>query len=206
MELLVTNDHFFRRRFYPLLAVLETYLAFRGGNVVHLDLNNPLSLGISEANTLINVPFANGITRLNDSTIAVASSSMNAVFLYTLTRSISKPRLPKLSQIRTIALAFHPDNLSVDGDGKLLISGHPHSPTLGKVSKSSALCNSDTTMGKESCEKGLSWVAEWSESDGLKTLFAGDEYGTSATAVRDVGRKIGVVAGLYAKGLYMWET
>lgn len=204
-ELLVTNDHFFRRRFYPRLAVLETYLAFRGGNVVHLDLNNPLTLGIAELNVLTNVPFANGIAQLNDSTIAVASSSMNAVFLYALTRPEKTPRVPKLVQIRSIALAFHPDNLSVDGNENLLIAGHPHGPTLEKVSKGSALCNSGTTAGEEACEKGLSWVAEWSESGGLKTLFAGDEYGTSATAVRDVGRKIGIVSGLYAKGLYMWE-
>lgn len=205
-ELLVTNDHLFQRRWHPLLATLETYLAFRGGNVVWIGLNDPLSLGIYDTKALASVPFANGIARLAKDHIAVASSTMNAIYVYNLERELKAPRAPKLVQIRSIALAFHPDNLSVDGDGKLLIAGHPHSPTLTKVSKTAAFCNSGTTAGEEACVKGLSWVAEWSEAEGLKTLYVGDDYGNSATAARDTKRHIGIASGLYSKGLYVWQS
>ncbi|KAK5173861.1 uncharacterized protein LTR77_002542 [Saxophila tyrrhenica] len=203
-EFLVTNDHWFRRRFRPVLALLETYMAFRGGSVTHVKFHSKLADGFGETTVLTQIPFANGITQLNDSVIAVASSSMNTVYLYSMNRTDGSA--PKLKQIRTISVPFHPDNLSVDGNGKLLIAGHPHAPTTEKVSKGNRFCQSNDPAEREKClSKGLSWVAEWSEAERLKTLYAGDEFGTSTTAVRDVKSGMGIITGLYAKGLYVWR-
>ncbi len=205
-EFLVTNDHYFHRRFNPFFALLETYLAFRGGSVIHVKLHPNIADGIKAASNLMQLPFANGIAHLNASTIAVASSSMNTVYLYSITQPASEDSPPYLEQLSSISLPFHPDNLSVDGSGKLLIAGHPHGPTLEKVAKSNRFCHSGVAEEREKCfTEGLSWVAEWSEVEGVKTLYVGDEYGTSTTAVRDVGRGVGVVTGLYAEGVYVWR-
>jgi hypothetical protein len=206
-EILVTNDHYFRRRNNPTLAVLETYLAFRGGSITYVRWSPSAEDGVSEAEVLAHLPFANGIARLNSTTVAVSSSSMGAVYLY----SIEQPeagKSPRLKQIFTIPLSFLPDNLSVDTGGKLLIAGHPHAPSLEEVAKTNRFCQSDEAAEREKCAGArLSWVSEWSEEGGVKALFVGDEYGTSTTAVRDTkgGKGVGVVVGLYERGLYVWR-
>jgi arylesterase/paraoxonase len=46
-------------------------------------------------------------------------------------------------------------------------------------------------------------VAEWSESGGLNTLYknSGEEFCSSSTYARDVGRGVGIVTGLYDRGI-----
>jgi arylesterase/paraoxonase len=39
----------------------------------------------------------------------------------------------------------------------------------------------------------------------LRDLYAGMEYGGSTTAVRDVARNVGIVTGLYEKGIMVWR-
>ncbi|RSL99181.1 hypothetical protein CEP52_009883 [Fusarium oligoseptatum] len=60
---------------------------------------------------------------------------------------------------------------------------------------------------KEYCAKGeaTSGVAEWSEEGGLKHLYSSTEYPTSATAVRDAKRGVGIITGLYANGILVWR-
>jgi arylesterase / paraoxonase len=201
-EILVTNDHYFRRRFWPTMAILETYLAYRGGKVTWVKWN---PTGDVETKKLTRLPFANGIALIDSKTVAVASSSMNSVYLYTLNTYPGSP--PSLSQTKTISLPYHPDNLSVDGKGKLLIAGHPHGPTLAKVAVNNRFCQEQWVKDKPECQaRAPTWVSEWSEAEGLKTLYVGFEYGSGTTAVRDVKRKIGVVSGLYEKGLFVWES
>ena len=48
-------------------------------------------------------------------------------------------------------------------------------------------------------------VAEWGEETGLKVLWMGDEFATGSTAVRDGKRRVGVVSGLYERGLLVWR-
>lgn len=196
-EILVTCDHYFLRKNQPILAQVETYTGIPGGSVVHVDL------GADEAkvNLVTRVPFANGIAQLNTTTFAVASTSTNAVYLYLLSRHDGPPRLTRTA---TISLSFHPDNLSVDGAGNLLIAGHPHGPTFEEVMKDAAARAGDGDKTDEKSWKGSSWVAKWNPSDGLKTLYVGDEYGTSCTAVRDSGRKLGMAVGLYERGVLTW--
>ena len=200
-ELFVTNDHHFLRRHNPVLALLETYLGIPGGSVVHADLGSILE---PKVDMLAKVPFANGIVELNSTALAVASSSMNSVYVYHVERR-SDNGTPQLSKKETIRVPFHADNLSVDKNGKLLIAGHPHGPTLEKVAKNSARCNALGTKNKEGCVKGLSWIAEWSEKDGLKSLYVGDGFGTCSTAVRDVDREFGIASGLYERGVLTWD-
>lgn len=198
-ELLVTNDHYFRIRYKPILAKLETYLGVPGGSVVYIKLASTSTI---HAELLARVPFANGIVRLNETMLAVASPNMAAVYLYSMEHGSS---MPKLTHQRTFRVPFHPDNLSVDGDGKLLITGHPHSPTLEHVSGNSARCNALGTEGKEGCDvKAQSWISEWSEGEGLRTLYVDTEFSTSTTAARDVARDLGFAVGLYERGLMTW--
>ena len=204
-ELFVTNDHNFRRRYNPLLAVLETYLGLPGGSIVHVTLDSVKTGSASSTQLVARVPFANGIVLLNSTTLAVASSSLNAAILYTIDRDDQNAG-PRLSRARTIPVPFHADNLSVDGNGKLLIAGHPHAPTLEKFARKSAFCNDPAQVNNTDCsERGLSWIAEWSEEGGLKTLYSGAEFATSTTAVRDVGRGVGFATGLYERGILAWR-
>lgn len=201
-EFLVTNDHHFRAGKDAKANLLETYLGLPGGSVVHVDLRLPSQANVTR---LARLPFANGIVQLNATTWAVASSSMNSIYLYDLP-SRNGDHVPALELSSTIAMPFHPDNLSIDKDGKLLIAGHPHSPTLGKISKNIAQCNSPGGGKEGDCVQGLSWIAEWGEQGGLTTLYKGRNFGTSSTAVRDVDRRFGLAIGLYERGLLTWDA
>lgn len=200
-ELFVTNDHRFIAEKHPMLTKLETGFGYAGGSVVHIDLK---SIREPKVHTLSKIPFANGIVQLDSSALAVASSSMNEVYIYDIARpSDSGP--PSLTKRNTIQVSFHPDNLRVDQNGKLLIAGHPHALTMEKVAVNAARCNDPNDKVKQGCVKGLSWIAEWSEKDGLRDLYVGDDFGTSSTAVRDVERKIGFAVGLYERGIMVWD-
>ncbi|OAQ77741.1 paraoxonase [Purpureocillium lilacinum] len=218
-ELLVTNDHRFPARDYKLLSKAETFLGPPTGTVVHLKLTPNGQHAVHDARVLARVPFANGVELLNHSTVAVASTSRGAVYLFDLAEDEKKTkkhgeqrlRMKYRTQIRT---PFLPDNLSRASDRRLLIAGHPHPPSLQRFTQTRHVCNGDATELKRAdeetrryCETGTapSWVAEWSDEEGLRSLYAGVEYPTSATAARDVKRGVGIVGGLYAKGLLVWR-
>lgn len=206
-EYLITNNHFFSRRKSAILPLLETYLGVPGGSIVYVDMKPTLIKDAPVIETIGRLGFANGIALFNDSTVAVASSSMASVTLY----SIGKERYrgpPKLMHYQTIKVPLHPDNLSVDGNGKLLIAGHPHAPSMEKLAKNSARCNSVGNESKKGCDriKAPSMISEWSERDRFKTLYAGIDYDSSSTALRDVDRQIGMAVGLYAKGMMVWDA
>lgn len=201
-ELLVTNDHYFTMKQSRLLAQLETYLALPLGTVVHVNLRG----GSVDARVAARVPFANGIEMFNSTVVAVSSTSRSSVLLYTLR---SGGRLEYRSEVR---LPFLPDNLSSAG-GKLLIAGHAHHPTLATFSRTRHKCNDPAELAgatpemKEHCESATatSWVSEWSELDGLRHIYVGLEYPTSSTFVRDHKRNVGIITGLYAKGVMVLE-
>lgn len=86
------------------------------------------------------------------------------------------------------------------------VAGHPHAPTLEKFAKNSARCNGLGKENQEGCDvKGLSWISAWNEEDGLKTLYAGADFASATTAVRDTKRKIGFATGLYERGILTWD-
>lgn len=201
-EFYVTNDHYITKKQSFLLSNLETYLGPPTGTVVHVSLKD------SNINVKVVawVPFANGIEILNSSTVAVASSSRAAIYMFNTSDATT------FKETSRIKLPFLPDNLSGSG-GKLLIAGHGHMPALAKFTQSRRFCNdpfeyerADPTV-KESCLKlqAVSWVSEWSESEGLKHLYVDTEYPSSSTAVKDAGKGVGIITGLYAKGILIWR-
>ncbi|KAJ6437364.1 LOW QUALITY PROTEIN: reverse transcriptase domain protein [Purpureocillium lavendulum] len=228
-ELLVTNDHRFPARDYRILSKVESLLGAPLGTVVHVKLSpgsmsppsgsatSKVKVGVHDARVLAHVPFANGVEVLNGSTVAVAATSRAAVYLFDLKEEDEKKKQTKKDGERRLKMRYRtqiktpflPDNLSLASDGRLLIAGHPHLPSLQRFTQTRYVCNDAAELAiaspetKAYCATGTapSWVAEWSDAGGLKSLYAGVEYPSSATAARDVKRGVGIVGGLYAKGL-----
>lgn len=197
-KLFVTNDHWMRAAVSPLLSKIETFAGIPSGSIVYTDVNDPDSTKI-----LARVPFANGVTLLNATTLAVASSSKAGIYFFTVNVDRS---LVLRNMVRTPAGA---DNISLDSNGALLIAGHPFAPALMSVSQGRAECNFDGTEAqREACRcTSPSWAGEWTEKEGLRSLFADDGslFCSSSTAVRDVKRGVGFVSGLYDKGLFVFR-
>ena len=104
------------------------------------------------------------------------------------------------------SVPFLLDDLSVDGIGKFLIADLSHAPTLEAIAKNSHRCNAYGDKDKQGCElRDLSWVSEWSPEEGLKTLYAGDNFCSAMTGVRDVTRHVGMSVGLYPRGIFTWQ-
>lgn len=205
-EYFITNDHYFSARSSAILSALETYLGIPGGSIVYVKYDPSAMNKPPIVQTLARLNFANGVALLNASTVAVASSSLASVTLYTIDKTNDGPG-PRLSKSRTIQVPFHADNLSVDSNGKLLIAGHPHAPSMEEVAKNAARCDKPDDAPKEHCDhKAPSGIAEWSEQEGLKMLYTGFDFQSSTTALRDVSRRIGMVVGLYANGVMTWRV
>lgn len=191
----MTNDHYIGALTSPLLSKIETFSSLPGGSVVYVDTHEP-----ARSKKLAHVAFANGITMLNSTTVAVASTAKAAVYLYSFDRE--NVGLTLLKQIR---VPFMVDNIAVDSAGKLLMAGHPFALGLMVVSKARARCDA---QGGEEARKACdcttsSWAAEWSEAEGVKTLYKNDgsEFCSSSTFARDAKRNVSIVTGLYDRGL-----
>ncbi|KAI1108806.1 putative paraoxonase [Nemania sp. NC0429] len=214
-ELLVTNNNYFLVRDYPILNKLETNLGLPGGSVVHVDISPVLKdpSASVQATIVTRLAFPNGIELLNDTTVVISSSSRTKVYFFSLSRDGDASSSPKLTPTSSFTVPLSPDNLSVSKDGALLIAGHPHIPSLGKFASSRHVCNSPDELAKadadtrEACAtlSAPSWAARWTEAGGLETLYVDVEYPSSATAARDSERKVGIIAGLYAKGVLVWR-
>jgi arylesterase/paraoxonase len=193
-EVLVTNDHFFTPRAAKWLNKIETYLGLPLGGVTYLDLES------GSATQVARIAFANGIALLNQTTVAVASSSSAKVFLYEIDKSTSPPTL---SYKEPIAMPFWPDNLHMAGE-KLFIAGHAQLSGLTKLSESRQHCGADTKSA--GCDAvAPSYVAQWTREKGVEDVYVGTEiYASSGIAV-DEKRGVGVVSGLYGKGLLIWN-
>ncbi|KAI0130511.1 putative paraoxonase [Xylariales sp. AK1849] len=209
-ELYVTNDHHFLIKDHRFLAQLETYSTLPGGSVVHVNISDPNAVN---ADVVARVPFANGIEMLNQTILAVASTNMREVLFYSVTNAGTPDPTLTLAYQFKVKVPFNVDNLSLSPDGRLLMAGHAHFPTTFKFAKTRYICNDPAEFAradaatKEYCKTGqaTSWVSEWTETGGLKHLYVDTEYPTSATATRDAKRKVGIIAGLYAKGLLVWR-
>ncbi|KAE8824774.1 hypothetical protein CFE70_008849 [Pyrenophora teres f. teres 0-1] len=196
-KLLVTNDHFIGSLTSPLLSTVETFAGVPSGSVVYTDVRN-----MSQTKTLARLPFANGITMLNTTTVAVASSSKPGLYFYTFDAGT-----PSLQFNNFVRAPSGVDNLAVDSTGKLTMAGHPFALELVKVSKARANCDmSGSEEAKKACEcTAPSWAAEWSGEAGFKTLYknSGEEFCSSSAFARDVSRGVGFVTGLYDRGILL---
>ncbi|KAI1818286.1 putative paraoxonase [Poronia punctata] len=212
-EFYVTNNNHFLARDHPLLSKLEIYLGIPLGTVVHVDIAQESPV----ANVVTRVPFANGIELLNSTAAVVASSSKAKLYFFnidtTTTTTTTSQSPPVFKHAFQVSVGFMPDNLSLSKDGGLMISGHPHMPTLVKFTQTRFVCNSPEELSKadeatkEACRTltAPSWAARWTQEGGVENLYADDEYPSSATAVRDSDRRMGIISGLYAKGIFVWK-
>lgn len=210
-EFYVTNQHHFTAREHPLLWAAETYLAPPIATVVHVQI---LENGTVDAAVVARQAYPNGIVLLNETTLAVAASSKRTVYLYTVSAAVDAAQHPSLELADSFWLPFLPDNLAVSkDDGALLVAGHPHLPSLGKFAQTRKICHRPEVLEKQGQEAqavcaetgAASWASEWTPEGGVQHIYAGWEYPTSATVVRDRKRRMGIVAGLYAKGLLVWR-
>lgn len=205
-ELYITNDHYFLIHNRRFLAQLETFLALPFGSVVHIDLTTDTVKKVAR------VSFANGAVVMNGgTTLAVSSTTKVAVYLYDI-----DPKTRALTLKNEVRVPFFPDNLNVALSKKnknaetLLIAGHPHPQSLSAFARSRFLCRSEA--GKEAenvayCSKLVapSWVASWSEKDGLKDIYVGTDFPSSCSAAKDDDRNVGIATGLYADGILVWR-
>lgn len=200
-ELYITNDHAFKIAENPFIAKLETYLAFSGGSVVYYDLKT------DEAKKVASLPFANGVALLPGGKLAVASTSSAAVAVYNI-----NPSTHALTLNLTLKTPHLVDNLKADSSGTLLIAGHPHGPSVSVAATQNRFYDLDGSGDPElkpenERPRAGSWVQSWDgNAEGvLRDLYAGMEFGGSTTAVRDVERNLGIVTGLYEKGIMVWK-
>lgn len=192
-SLLITNDHYFSIRKWPFLSTVEAYLALPIGSIIHLDFSTPDAVSATQ---LARLPLPNGIAMMNETSLAVASTSRPGVYLYEVHRP-SDGKI-KLELKRVIKTRFAPDNLRLDSQGRLLVAGHPHPPSVEKAIQWSKRADSPRDAGVR--PRSPSWVAEW-DGGRARDLYVGEEYGFSSTAVRDVGRGVVVVVGLFERGV-----
>lgn len=195
-EFYFTNDHHFLMKTNAYLSMLETYAALPLGGIVHVMVNNDSSV---TARVVANLAYPNGLTLLNASTLAVALTDSCKVKLFDINNDRS------LVSIADIKVPFMPDNLSSEPNGVLLISGHPHPPSLERLVKHRSQCLK--THQAPNCDKSKapSAVSEWTERDGLRSLYlSAAEYSSSSTAVRDPELRTGIITGLYEEGILVW--
>ncbi|KAI1381968.1 putative paraoxonase [Hypoxylon crocopeplum] len=212
-EFFVTNQHHFTAREHPrLLWAPETYIAPPIASVVHVRI---LENGTLDAAVVARQAYPNGIALFSDTTLAVASSNKRLVYLYSISSGAGVTQThPSLKLASSIWLPFMPDNLAVSkNDGALLIAGHPHLPSLNKFASSRRVCYRPEVLAESEPEAqqmcattgAASWASEWTPEGGVEHIYAGWEYPTSATVVRDREKGVGIVMGLYAKGLLVWR-
>lgn len=193
-EVLVTNDHYFTPKSSPLLNKIETYLGLPLGGVTYVDLKT------GQAQQIARMPYANGLAVLNSTTVAVASSSSAKVFLYEMDKTTTPPTLAYKEAIST---PFWPDNLHVS-NGKLYIAGHAQLGALAKFAKSRQDCGADTTSA--GCDGvAPSYVVQWTRGKGIEDVYVGTEIYASSGVAMDEKRGVGVISGLYGKGLLVWN-
>ncbi|KAL7624460.1 hypothetical protein AAE478_006025 [Parahypoxylon ruwenzoriense] len=219
-EFFVTNQHHFTaRESSRLLWAFETYVAPPIASVVHARIleDEDEDGEALDAAVVARQAYPNGIVLLNETTLAVAATNKRLVNLYAVSSGSTQTQTlhPSLKLESSIWLPFLPDNLAVSkSDGALLIAGHPHLPSLNKFARSRRLCHRPEALaeGGQEAQKRMcattraaSWASEWTPKGMVKHIYAGWEYPSSASVVRDREKGVGIVAGLYAKGLLVWR-
>ena len=95
-EFYVTNDHHFLVAEQRILHMLETYLALPLGTLVHVDIS-PLRkdpAAAVDAAVVARIAFANGVEFINETTLAVASTSSASIHLYNVAQGADSSAPP----------------------------------------------------------------------------------------------------------------
>ncbi|KAJ3925580.1 MAG: hypothetical protein NXY57DRAFT_948943 [Lentinula lateritia] len=128
----VTKDHVFTKRLPYVGAVLpmvETILgiplSFAGHVIINPDETAEAAV-LSHNVVAPFVAFSNGLSiSPSGLELAIASTSIGTVYFYSRNTSTNA-----LTFSTSVQLPFPPDNVKYDHDGNLVVSGHPHFPTL----------------------------------------------------------------------------
>ncbi|KAG6330029.1 hypothetical protein ID866_9060 [Astraeus odoratus] len=219
----VSNDHLMTRRlpspFGKILPVIESVGALPFSWLAHVTLNPDGTL--EHKFVAFGVPFANGVAVSHDgSQVALSSTSQSEVFFYDRDQSTND-----LKYTRSVPVPFLPDNIMYDDDGALVVTGHPHFPSLievaanktGAISPSWAVSLrpiSETTYIKSTRDfakrpydqrapLSASSIAPAALTHEVETLFQSDGtvFGTSTTTLVDVRTGTLYMSGLYEEGM-----
>lgn len=224
-SLLVTNDHYFNRRFHSIPHILETWLRIPGGNVIEIEFDDNTpglhssssigdaleSKGVEAWKVIGRIHFANGLALdPSGTTLVVAASMEYSLFFYSRKPPTTPESRASYAFTGSKSLTFAPDNIVFDEPKRIIVTGHPHGLTLVKFVKA----------GGKATPPG-SWVSIVTASDSsgpfepsnakVQTVFRDDGhfFSSSSTAViikkkvsesPDTPSKL-FVSGLYQKGL-----
>lgn len=216
----VTNDHVFTRRlpYYigSVLPIVETVFGLPLSFTAHvtLDANEAESDNPILEHTIVApfVAFSNGISiSPSGLEVAIASTSIAQVHFYS--RNITSNALTYTSSVH---LPFSADNVNYDENGNLVVSGHPHFPTLIKLAANktdvapSWVISISPLEGETKPEPEYDLKATLSASamvppparHTLETLFQsnGSKFSTGCTGLNDP-----ISGNLYVSGLYAEE-
>jgi hypothetical protein len=219
----VSNDHLMTRRLPHVLGhvlpVFETMAALPLGWLAHVSLDEDGTL--HHAFSAFGVPFANGVSISPDgSQVALASTTLGAVYFYDRNATTNA-----LRHASTVPVPFFADNIVYDDAGALIVTGHPHFPSLAAVAanKTGAMAPSwvvsvsplsETTHFASASDfqdrvydsrapLSASELAPASLSHEVETMFQSDGsvYGSSSTSLRDSESGILYIVGLYGEGM-----
>ncbi|KAG1804763.1 uncharacterized protein HD556DRAFT_1326123 [Suillus plorans] len=219
----VSNDHLMTRRLpfplAPALPLVESVAGLPLGWLAHVTVNPDGT--ITHEIAALGVAFANGVAISPDgTTLALSSTSLGHVYFYdrNMTTNALKYR-------ETVSLPFFNDNIMFDEEGALIVTGHPHFPSLIAVAanKTDARAPSwavsltplsnKTHFAKSAhaadrkydlrAPLSVSEVVPASEEWEVETLFQSDGsvFGTSCTTLRDSRTGSLYMVGLYEEGL-----
>lgn len=228
----VSNDHLLTRRLpNPIghvVPLVETIAGLPLSWVAHVSIHEsesePNSSPIDDADdytlthtfVALGIAFANGVALSPSQThLAIASTTLGLVYFYTLNTSTVAP---SVSFSHTVPVPFFPDNIAYDDDGALIVTGHPHFPSLvdvaanktGAISPSWAVSLTPVSDGTRSVT-GKDARAPLSAfklvppvtTHEVETLFQSDGsvFGSSSTTLRDARTGTIYVSGLYEQGM-----
>ncbi|KAI6008672.1 hypothetical protein EDC04DRAFT_2871441 [Pisolithus marmoratus] len=219
----VSNDHLMTRRLPgplgKILPVVESLAALPLSWLAHVAISPD---GVLQHKIVaFGVPFANGVAVSHDgSQVALSSTTLGEVYFYD--RNLSTNDL-KLSH--SVPVPFLPDNIMYADDGALIVTGHPHFPSVAAVAanKTGAKAGSwsvslrpisDTTHTKSEKDfvnraydlrapLSASAIAPAVLTHEVETLFQSDGsvFGTSATSLVDARTGTLYMSGLYEEGI-----
>lgn len=219
----VSNDHLMTRRLpsplAPALPMIESIAGLPLGWLAHVTVNPDGT--ITHELAALGVAFANGVAISPDgATLALSSTSLGQVHFYDRNTATNA-----LKYRETVSLPFFNDNIAFDEEGTLIVTGHPHFPSLIAVAanKTGARAPSwavsltplsnDTHFAKSAhatdrkydlrAPLSVSEVVPASEGWEVETLFQSDGsvFGTSCTTLRDSRTGSLYMVGLYEEGL-----
>lgn len=194
-ELYVTRDHKYSMRDHPTLASFETSYRFPFGSVLYVNLET------DKMQEVASVPYANGITFLDSTWLAVASTSTASVYFFEVNPKGYDRQLLTRSNAH---FKFFPDNVSADKNGTLYIAGHADMEKLEAVAEDRR--HSTGHEDPRSYTKAPTWVSAWTPGRNVRDLYVTNhEFGTGSTAARDSVKNIGIITGLYERGILVWK-